>query len=190
MGKWQIVLRVAKLLVVIAVILLLAGGAPPLGAAAGAPKTLASLHISGPVRVIDGDTIVVGDVRVRLSGIDTPELGETCRKGRTGTGRCGDLARQFLSDLLSEVAELKCRIEGADRYRRVVATCWTDDKAMMDLAVALVLAGMARPVSRYDVSGGQYGAAELRAQALGKGFWSCLAGTPASWAKDKARLCS
>lgn len=29
--------------------------------------------ISGPVRVVDGDTLWVGETKVRLHGIDTPE---------------------------------------------------------------------------------------------------------------------
>jgi endonuclease YncB( thermonuclease family) len=34
--------------------------------------------IAGPARVIDGDTIVVADVRLRIFGIDAPESRQTC----------------------------------------------------------------------------------------------------------------
>jgi endonuclease YncB( thermonuclease family) len=33
--------------------------------------------LTGPARVIDGDTIVVADELVRLHGIDAPELDQT-----------------------------------------------------------------------------------------------------------------
>jgi endonuclease YncB( thermonuclease family) len=34
--------------------------------------------ISGVPRVVDGDTLVVGDIKVRLEGIDAPETDQTC----------------------------------------------------------------------------------------------------------------
>jgi endonuclease YncB( thermonuclease family) len=33
--------------------------------------------ISGPARIVDGDTVVVGDIHVRLKGVDAAELGTT-----------------------------------------------------------------------------------------------------------------
>ena len=34
--------------------------------------------ITGTAYVIDGDTIDISDVRIRLNGIDTPEIEQTC----------------------------------------------------------------------------------------------------------------
>jgi endonuclease YncB( thermonuclease family) len=34
--------------------------------------------LTGPARVVDGDTIVTGAERIRLSGIDAPELDQVC----------------------------------------------------------------------------------------------------------------
>ena len=36
--------------------------------------------VGGPATVIDGDTLVVADERVRLEGIDAPEADQTCRR--------------------------------------------------------------------------------------------------------------
>lgn len=43
--------------------------------------------IIGEARVIDGDTLDVGPVRIRLHGIDAPEAGQRC-----GQWHCGDRA--------------------------------------------------------------------------------------------------
>ena len=40
--------------------------------------SLTMADFSGSVVVIDGDTIDVGDVRVRIHGIDAPENGQKC----------------------------------------------------------------------------------------------------------------
>ena len=49
---------------------------------------------SGIARVIDGDTISIGEVRIRLEGIDAPEAGQTCQ-GRGGVSwPCGSGRRR------------------------------------------------------------------------------------------------
>ncbi len=42
--------------------------------------TLALADVTGPARVIDGDTIAIGTERIRLHGIDAPESGQRCRR--------------------------------------------------------------------------------------------------------------
>ena len=41
--------------------------------------TLALADVTGPARVIDGDTIEVHGLRIRLHGIDAPESRQLCR---------------------------------------------------------------------------------------------------------------
>ena len=49
----------------------------------------AAAEMTGPVRVIDGDTLDLAGTRVRLWGIDAPETRQTC-EGRDGqTYECG-----------------------------------------------------------------------------------------------------
>ena len=54
------------------VFLALAGALAFLSVPAGA-------DIAGYARVVDGDTLVIADIRVRLHGIDSPEQQQTCR---------------------------------------------------------------------------------------------------------------
>jgi endonuclease YncB( thermonuclease family) len=51
--------------------------------------------ISGTALIVDGDTITISGTKVRLSGIDTPERKQTCRKVGI-TWRCGYKAVQEL----------------------------------------------------------------------------------------------
>ena len=57
--------------------------------------------VAGPARVIDGDTLSIGDVRIRLEGIDAPEAGQTC-KSRSGVSwPCGSAATAALERLIA-----------------------------------------------------------------------------------------
>ncbi len=47
--------------------------------------TLALADVSGPARVIDGDTIEVAGEHIRLHGIDAPESGQRCRRRGVGS---------------------------------------------------------------------------------------------------------
>jgi endonuclease YncB( thermonuclease family) len=50
--------------------------------------SVASADISGTALIVDGDTIAISGIKVRLSGIDTPEKNQTCRKAGV-TWECG-----------------------------------------------------------------------------------------------------
>src|SRR5262249_61381782 len=45
--------------------------------------------IEGSATVTDGDTIRVGDTRIRLHGIDAPETSQTCNAAGGGAWACG-----------------------------------------------------------------------------------------------------
>lgn len=56
--------------------------------------------MTGSARVTDGDSIKIGDTRVRLHGIDAPERNQSCQKnGRTW--RCGSAATSRLRGMVS-----------------------------------------------------------------------------------------
>ena len=94
------------------------------------------LTISGPARVIDGDTVVVGDTRVRLKGVDAAEL---------GTAR-GENARRVMTMLVT--GELTCRLTGEKTYRREVGYCTTANGT--DINRAIIAQGAALACPRYD----------------------------------------
>ena len=63
--------------------------------------------ITGLARVVDGDTIWIGEAKIRLWGIDAPESGQTChRDGQPW--RCGEAATEALRRLIGDPRECRC----------------------------------------------------------------------------------
>lgn len=110
-----------------------------------------------PTRITDGDTLRFGETRVRLHGVDAPEMS-------TAEGR---EARRRLKALVGN-GEVRCRDTGQRSYERVVAVCY--DAGGRDLAAAMVEAGWARDWPRY--SGGRYAGHQRRAEASGAGLYA------------------
>ena len=88
---------------------------------ASAATAAAAGIITGPVRVIDGDTLEIGDTRIRLHGIDAPESAQLCNDQRTGLKiRCGAWATSALETFIDD-ARVACSPRTTDRYGRVIA---------------------------------------------------------------------
>lgn len=121
-------------------------------------------HAAAQVRVIDGDTLSVGNVTYRLHGIDAPEVGQKCATRTGKTWQCGRAALQRLEEL---VAGKRVRCEGIERdgYGRTIAVCRADG---VDLNAALIKEGLAWAFRKYSTD---YAAEEERAQAGALGIW-------------------
>ena len=91
---------------------------------------------SGGARVQDGDSLVVGECRIRLSGIDAPEIGQlVCGPGGEDAGR---LAASALREMVQRRA-LWVRPEGQDIYGRIVASVFAE--GVGDLSIAMLVGG-------------------------------------------------
>lgn len=125
--------------------------------------------ISGSVRVIDGDSLVIGGAEMRLFGIDAPEYRQTCtRDGETWP--CGmDAARALRAAVAGKTVVCKPRDE--DRYGRTVAVCSVGEE---DLSAAMVWLGLA-------VAYGAYQSEERAARDARRGLWSSSFETPSLW---------
>ena len=97
----------------------------PAGSDAGA-ATVPRATITGPARVVDGDTIVVGGVRIRLEGIDAPETSQSCATASGGDWPCGRKATAELAHMIGH-RSVTCEDRGLDKYRRVLAVCRAGD---------------------------------------------------------------
>ena len=131
----------------------------------------ARADLSGPARVIDGDTLQIGETRIRLHGIDAPEAAQTCRSTSGATLACGTAATTALRSLIAG-QPVTCAPRDTDRYGRTVARCTSDGQ---DLGRRMVAAGMATAYQRYSMD---YVAEEAAAQADGRGLWSAQMQNP------------
>jgi endonuclease YncB( thermonuclease family) len=120
--------------------------------------------LTGPARVIDGDTIVVAGELVRLHGIDAPELDQTFwwRGERVA---CGMMAMAALEALTAGI-KLRCEAVERDRHGRLVAKCFSPNG--IDIGRRLVSAGWALAYRRYARD---YVDAENEARKARRGLW-------------------
>lgn len=108
--------------------------------AMGEPLTCESPYI------VDGDTLRCMDQRIRLIGIDAPEMPGHCRTGRTCAPGDAVASREHLVAITRTT--VKCFPEGLDPYGRTLARCGV---AGADLSCSMIAAGHAIPRYR-DIS--------------------------------------
>ncbi|SHI38866.1 thermonuclease family protein [Wenxinia saemankumensis] len=132
----------------------------------------------GRLSVVDADTIDVGGARVRLFGIDAPELSQIC--GESGaTWACGTWAASEARRRW-EGQEARCEPLDTDRYGRIVARCHVGSD---DIARVMVAEGIALAYRDYSWD---YDLEEKQAATLGRGLWSGAFESPAEYRAGQA----
>jgi endonuclease YncB( thermonuclease family) len=110
---------------------------------------LAHRVIEGPVRVIDGDTIVVAGVHVRLNGVDAEEV---AHPGYPVADPYGEAARAVMQEIVGIGSPAKCDLNGEKSYDRVVGVCFNG--LGQDVGAEIIRRGAALDCAHY--SGGRY----------------------------------
>jgi endonuclease YncB( thermonuclease family) len=136
-----------------------------------APSSGSDSLVAGVAQVVDGDTIVVGETRVRLEGIDAPETSQTCQRRRLGWWACGTVATNHLASLIGD-RPISCSPRGRDKYGRMLAVCFVDGR---DINAAMVRQGYAWAFVKYSST---YVREEAQARAEGVGIWQGEATPP------------
>lgn len=126
----------------------------------------ASANVVGVPSVTDGDTLRIGDAKVRLFGIDAPESKQTCERDGV-TWLCGQEAGKALRELVAGQS-LTCDERDKDRYGRIVAVCILPDGR--DVGAVMVSSGLALDYAQY--SEGIYSIQEAEACNAGRGMWA------------------
>lgn len=135
------------------------------------PTSRSRATLVGQARAIDGDTLLVSGIRVRLEGIDAPEIGQICSDAAGREWRCGIEARRALARLVAGVS-VRCEDRGVDKYQRVLGVCRAGG---IDVNAELVRRGLAWAFVSYSRA---YVDLEAKARNAGLGIWSGAA-TPA-----------
>ena len=96
-------------------------------------------------KVVDGDTIVLNGEKIRISGIDTPELKQTCLQDDQEVA-CGMFAKMLLIKKIGNHSP-ECISEGKDAYKRILAECFVNGES---LSKFLVRSGYAFAYRKYS----------------------------------------
>ena len=104
-----------------------------------------NISFADNLKIVDGDTIVLNGEKIRFSGIDTPELKQTCMNGDQKVF-CGKLAKMLLVKKIGNKTP-ECIREGKDVYKRTLAECFINGES---LSAFLVRSGYAFAYLKYS----------------------------------------
>ena len=150
-------------------------------------QKLNSAEIYGVPKIIDGDTVQINTKKIRLEGIDAPEIKQQCKKQFLKVSAiigfefnknysCGVIAKKKLINKIND-SKIRCISSSKDRYKRFLATCYKDK---INLNKWMVRNGYALAYKRYSKD-------YVRDQAYAKenelGVWEGSFMMPEKWRK-------
>ena len=132
---------------------------------------------SQTIKIVDGDTIHLNGEKIRFTGIDTPELKQTCLK-KGVKDPCGVTAKQILIDKIGN-NNVECISEGKDRYKRTLAECFVNNESLSSYLVRSGYAFAYRKYSKKFIIDEDY------AKVNQVGMWSMKFQYPWDYRKNK-----
>ena len=135
--------------------------------------------LTGHPRVVDADTLAYGEERVRVEGIDAPEMRQSCRSARGDTYKCGVVATEALKARIGS-DPVTCEGDSRGRYGRLIGFCYFADGT--DLNGWVVRQGHAMAYKQYSE---KYVSQEDQARAEGLGIWQGKFIEPWNWRRGE-----
>ena len=147
-------------------------------------QTVQASEIVGFPKVVDGDTIHIKSYKIRLEGIDAPEMKQKCKKpylkimffNFQKDYYCGQMSKKKLVQKIGN-KPVKCILLGKDRYKRYLAKCL---KGTINLNRWMVRNGYAIAYRKYSKI---YVLDENFAKEEKLGLWSGTFINPEKWRK-------
>ena len=114
-------------------------------------------EIIGIPKIVDGDTVYINNYKIRLEGIDAPEMKQKCKKEKLKISSiigynfyedyyCGKHSKENLEAKVKG-SNIKCIFFTKDRYKRYLAKCF---KGKINLNRWMVRNGHAVAYRRYS----------------------------------------
>jgi len=150
-------------------------------------QTVKTEEIKGVAKIIDGDTVHIGLKKIRLEGIDAPEIKQQCKKdflkisvhigfNFSKNYACGLISKNKLIEKVNNL-KITCISTSKDRYKRYLATCY---KEKINLNQWMVRKGYAVAYVRYSKD---YLRDENYAKENKLGIWQGKFVRPENWRK-------
>ncbi len=149
--------------------------------------SLNGIEIYGKPRILDGDTININKYKIRLEGIDAPEIEQQCKRNYLKVSSiigftlrksyfCGEISKKRLEKKI-DYSKIKCISSTKDKYNRYLATCY---KGNINLNKWMVKNGYAVAYKRYSK---KYLRDEKHAKENKQGIWNGTFIRPEKWRK-------
>ena len=114
-------------------------------------------EIIGIPKIVDGDTVYINNYKIRLEGIDAPEIKQKCKKEKLKISSiigytfykdydCGKYSKEKLAVKVNG-SKIRCISSTKDRYKRYLAKCFKDG---INLNQWMVRSGLAVAYRRYS----------------------------------------
>ena len=144
-------------------------------------------EIIGIPKIVDGDTVYINNYKIRLEGIDAPEIQQKCKKEKLKISSiigytfykeyyCGKHSKDNLA-VKVKGSKIKCISFTKDRYKRYLAKCF---KGKINLNQWMVRNGYAVAYRRYSK---EYIPDEDFAKENKLGLWQGKFLNPEKWRK-------
>lgn len=138
------------------------------------PSLAQAADVTGTAKVRDGDSVLIGNTRVRLGGIDAPSVDQLCLNTKGERWTCGAAARDELAKY-SDGKSWVCHARSIDRRGRTVARCEVGGE---DIQKWLVRSGWALAYTRMSHD---YDSDEAAAREAKAGMWQGAFIAPWDW---------
>ena len=138
------------------------------------PAMAQAADVTGTARVREGDTVQIGNSRIRLAAIDAPSVDQLCLNNSGERWTCGAAARDELAKH-TENKTWTCHVGAADRRGRLLGRCEVDGE---DIQKWMVKNGWALAYVRFSHD---YEADEKAAREAKAGMWQGAFIAPWDW---------